>query len=1106
MSQKNCLKRLKNTRFFFVLITSVLSLLLTFLLSDAIYAQTSDRISLQGKIVRNDPGYEGLNVVNGTPACVQSGADTCDFQVRYYSASVSGTLYFTETFSDVEIGDYGGVFNLKLGSGSPTTTTQCADGVCNSVSEVFGEHKAIYMEIGFAPGGAGSFTEVFTRTSLNASAFAMGAGSNSFSFYKKDNAGEANLTATAGAVYYNTTNNKLKVYNGTTWESIGGESLWASENISSWTEGQFLGEGTEGLAQGLSTFSLDPDEGRATINTSAKRGGLSVYSAYTGTDAWSLVSIKGEKSTFNGTLLNLTQDGTGDLIQGHYQSSPTPNFRVDRFGGLHLALDGIGYFEKFLSLPSSASLHPNSNEGCLYSVGSNLYWDPACDASGPVALGAGSTSLWTDSGTYTYLTSVTDDLVLGASTTSGSSFFFDVSAKRLGIGTDTPQASIDIAGSNSTISNTSGNITITPNQNLLLASGKLGIGTASPTASLHIKAGATTAGTAPIKFTAGTNLTTAESGAMEWDGSRLYMTDTTPVRNTIAYTSDFSGSLLPSGTEGQMLYNNAGVWTGYSGMYWDDTYSQLGIGTTSPTATLSVQGSITGGDNAFSTANNNFTFGYDSLHFNAEYVAPNNSVEAIAVQSDGKILIGGQFSTYAGTARQYVARLNSDGSLDTTFNSSSGANNSVYAIAVQSDGKILIGGDFTAYAGKTRQRIARLNSNGSLDTTFNSSSGANGGVYAIAVQSDGKILIGGEFTAYAGTTRQGIARLNSNGSLDTTFDSSSGVDYVVIAIAVQSDGKILIGGQFSTYAGTTRQSVARLNSNGSLDTTFDSSSGANNAVVAIAVQSDGKILIGGWFTAYAGVSVRYLAQIKSDGLIVVEDHIPIVNSIENSFLLAFGRNQFFMDSISSKFQGALTLAENYNDPNSGSIRYNATNNELEFSNDGSRWIALADAIKTATLSAEYPGAVMSADGTNNIGFMTSDAEGATSSSMNYYEWNSSETSLQDYDIRLRFTIPHDFSSWGANAFTLNFATEAATATNNKVDIYVYEENSSTVDSSSMNKYSTVAGAWQTTSLLGADLSNCNAAGKKCLVLIRMYSANDNYVRVGDIDINYNRKL
>jgi hypothetical protein len=213
-----------------------------------------------------------------------------------------------------------------------------------------------------------------------------------------------------------------------------------------------------------------------------------------------------------------------------------------------------------------------------------------------------------------------------------------------------------------------------------------------------------------------------------------------------------------------------------------------------------------------------------------------------------------------------------------------------------------------------------------------------------------------------------------------------------------------------------------------------------------------------------------------------------------------------MDSISSKFQGVLTLTEDYNDPNSGSIRYNATNNELEFSNDGSRWIALADAIKTATLSAEYPGAVMSADGTNNIGFMTSDAEGATSSSMNYYEWNSSETSLQDYDVRLRFTIPHDFSSWGANAFTLNFATEAATATNNKVDIYVYEENSSTVDSSSMNKYSTVAGAWQTTSLLGADLSNCNAAGKKCLVLIRMYSANDNYVRVGDIDINYNRKL
>ncbi|MDD2231229.1 MAG: hypothetical protein PHY48_17740, partial [Candidatus Cloacimonetes bacterium] len=763
-----------------------------------------------------------------------------------------------------------------------------------------------------APGGAGSFTEVFTRTSLNASAFAMGAGSNSFSFYKKDNAGEANLTATAGAVYYNTTNNKLKVYNGTTWESIGGESLWVSENISSWTEGQYLGEGTEGLAQSLSAFSLDPDEGRATINTNARRGGLSVYSAYTGTDAWSLVSIKGEKSTFNGTLLNLTQDGTGDLIQGHYQSSPTPNFRVDRFGGLHLSLDGIGYFEKFLSLPSSASLHPSSNEGCLYSVGSNLYWDPACDASGPVALGAGSTSLWTDSGTFSYLTSTTDDLVLGASTTSGSSFFFDVSAKRLGIGTDTPQAAIDIAGADSTISNTSGNITITPAGNLIVDQGNVGIGDASPASLLTVGSGdlfqVNSSGDMvkiknvtyswPSSNSSGV-LTNSGSGSLTWaesasggslftdSGDITWLTSTTDdfvvgASNTLAaaFSVDVSANTvrLGKGSTSNAILNmySSGGDTGSITYTTNDSWAfeggNVGIGVTDPTARLSVQGSITGGENAISTAENNFAFGYHTAVREPVFMnrdsnpGANSTVFAIALQSDGKVLIGGAFTKYGGTTRQGVARLNSDGSLDTTFDSSSGADSIISAIAVQSDGKVLIGGEFTSYGGTTRQRVARLNSDGTLDTSFGTTTGASSNVSAIAVQSDGKVLIGGAFTSYGGTARRRVARLNSDGSLDTSFGSSfSGLDNSVSAIAVQSDGKVLIGGSFTKYGVTTRQRVARLNSDGSLDTSFGSTTGANSTVFAIALQSDGKVLIGGAFTSYGGTTRWRVARLNSDG-------------------------------------------------------------------------------------------------------------------------------------------------------------------------------------------------------------------------------------------------
>jgi hypothetical protein len=202
-------------------------------------------------------------------------------------------------------------------------------------------------------------------------------------------------------------------------------------------------------------------------------------------------------------------------------------------------------------------------------------------------------------------------------------------------------------------------------------------------------------------------------------------------------------------------------------------------------------------------------------------------------------------------------------------------------------------------------------------------------------------------------------------------------------------------------------------------------------------------------------------------------------------------------------QGSISVGAN---GDSGSIRYNTTNDELEFTNDGSNWIPLGDLTVTEVLSAEYAGAVMAADGSSNTGSMTSDAEGSTSNSMNYYEWNSSETGLQDYDVRLRYTIPSDFDSWATNAFTLNFATEANSSTNNKVDIYVYLESSGTIDDSSTGQYSSSAGVWTTTNIQGADLGDCNAAGETCLLLIRMYSANDSYTRIGDIDVNYNRKL
>jgi uncharacterized delta-60 repeat protein len=242
-------------------------------------------------------------------------------------------------------------------------------------------------------------------------------------------------------------------------------------------------------------------------------------------------------------------------------------------------------------------------------------------------------------------------------------------------------------------------------------------------------------------------------------------------------------------------------------------------------------------------------------------------VLTIALQSDGKILCGGFFTTYKGVSANGIIRLNSDGSKDLTFDNSIGFafNIQVNTIAIQSDGKILVGGDFTVYKGVFANRIIRLNSDGTKDLTFDNSIGFNGSVGTIVIQSDGKILVGGGFTTYKGVTNNYIIRLNSDGTKDLTFDNSIGFDGGVNEIAIQSDGKILVGGSFTTYKGVSANNIIRLNLDGTKDLTFDNSIGFDSSVVTIALQSDGKILVGGFFTTYKGVSANRIIRLNSDG-------------------------------------------------------------------------------------------------------------------------------------------------------------------------------------------------------------------------------------------------
>ena len=215
------------------------------------------------------------------------------------------------------------------------------------------------------------------------------------------------------------------------------------------------------------------------------------------------------------------------------------------------------------------------------------------------------------------------------------------------------------------------------------------------------------------------------------------------------------------------------------------------------------------------------------------------------MQADGKILVGGVFTLIGGQPRIGFARLDATTGLADSFDPN--ANSDVYAIAVQADGKILAGGSFTSIGGQTRNRIARLDPTTGLADSFDPN--ANDVVRSIAVQADGKILAGGLFTTLspnggAAVTRNRIARLETDGRLDQTLNLSTVGTYVT-ATAVQADGKILIGGSFSTVLGVTRNNIARLNTDGTLDTAFNPN--ANDAVHSIAVQADGKILAGGFF-------------------------------------------------------------------------------------------------------------------------------------------------------------------------------------------------------------------------------------------------------------------
>lgn len=333
-------------------------------------------------------------------------------------------------------------------------------------------------------------------------------------------------------------------------------------------------------------------------------------------------------------------------------------------------------------------------------------------------------------------------------------------------------------------------------------------------------------------------------------------------------------------------------------------------------------------------------------------VAFNKVAKKVIQQKDGKYLISGSFDSFNGNVANKILRLNADGTIDKSFNTGTGFDGNIETIAIQNDGKLLVGGTFQSFNNIIRKRILRLNSDGTLDNSFVIGSGVEGGNYttvsSIAIQSDGKIIAGGWFTQFNGNPSNYLVRINQNGDFDKSFNIGKGFTYYVSNVTIDNYGKILVGGGFTGFNGfggtpgapiikllrlnadgtldntfsaydlfngpTTDikvqsdnkiivgatlnlNSLVRLNPNGTVDKTFNLGSGFNKEVNQIEIQKDGKYLVGGAFEIFNGISKSYLIRLNTNG------------SIDSSFDLGAGFNNSVLDILLLEDDSSIIVGE-----------------------------------------------------------------------------------------------------------------------------------------------------------------------------------------------------
>ncbi|NWK99421.1 hypothetical protein DM790_01120 [Flavobacterium collinsii] len=262
----------------------------------------------------------------------------------------------------------------------------------------------------------------------------------------------------------------------------------------------------------------------------------------------------------------------------------------------------------------------------------------------------------------------------------------------------------------------------------------------------------------------------------------------------------------------------------------------------------------------------------NSFNIDTQFINDPTKSKTITLQSDGKLLVGWDITNNQNSTQKHLTRLNTDGTKDSSLSIGTGFNFPVTSIVKQNDGKIIVAGDFTNYKEVSQNNLIRLNSDKSIDYSFSIGSGFNGSVNSIAIQNDGKIIVAGKFTKYQESNQNYLIRLNSDGTKDSSFNIGTGFDKAVNFVTLQTDGKILVGGNFGKYQNISQNHLIRLNTDGTKDTSFNIGSGfynpmadAVNVIKTIVIQSDGKILVGGNFDMFKGSYQDNLIRLNADG-------------------------------------------------------------------------------------------------------------------------------------------------------------------------------------------------------------------------------------------------